>query len=227
MTSRLWFAFLLIVGLMLAPLSVTAQAPLRKADPCAGNDPNIICPANSVWAGFTAMSLTMSDNPQTFQNRWRIEISKDKYVKLSIDGESEGQKQNGKILFVAGNAMLTTGLVLKEGYEIDSLDGPVLMAQLVTGLLQYAFPDGPKAILKDMSIDLAENTKAIRVATQSASGTFTPPWQIKGKVSKAGEMVKYDLIFVLARKDKGMNMNLSGSWEVEGSDLDSGHIRGG
>ena len=45
---------------------------------------------------------------------------------------------------IAGRALLMWGVPHEKGYEIDALDGPVLMNSLAVTLLDQAFPKGPE-----------------------------------------------------------------------------------
>jgi len=214
-------ATLCLVCLMISPSLASGQMPLRKADSCECNDSTMICPSRSVWAKFGTVSLVMSDDAKTVQCKWQLQTTKDGDIRLLIDAQDERQRQNGAILLIAGNVMLTNSLTLKEGSEIDSLDAPILMIQLATGLLQYAFPEGPKAILKETSIDLTENTKGIWLGTPSTNaGPIPLPWQMKGKIGKTGEKVVFDLKFIRNPKEsREASMNLTGSWEASPSSL--------
>jgi hypothetical protein len=211
------FAILVCV-IVVFPLLASADQPSArsKKDPCSDpREANIICPVRSVWAKFSRISLDMSDNPQTFRARWLLEYSKDKDMKLSVDQLGQTGTSKGQIMVVSGKIMLTTGLDLKEGYEIDALDGPILMMQLTMGLLESSFPDGPKMINKQTALDLEEKTKSIRVATRSAGGMFSPPWKVKGTANKTSETVTFDLHFSTQPLGaaKGMDANLRGAWD--------------
>lgn len=214
-------AFLSLVCLMISAFSAFAQVPWSKADSCESNNSTMICPSRSVWSKFGTVSLVMSDDAKTSQAKWQLQTTKDGDIRLLIDVEGEGQKQKGAILLIAGNAMLTNGLTLKEGSEIDSLDAPTLMVQLATGLLQYAFPEGPKAIPKEISIDRTENTKAIWLGTPSTNaGPIPLPWQVKGNIGRAGKKVVFDLKFIRNPKEsRERSMNITGSWEAAPSSL--------
>jgi hypothetical protein len=127
----------------------------------------------------------------------------------------------GTIAMVGGRVMLTKGLKLEPGYEIDALDAPVLSIKLVMIVLGRVFPKGPEEVTGARNIGRT-NTIGIKYATPSASGYIAPPWHVKGKVNKLADgTVTFDmaLTFPLEQTDKKnrtYTMNMSGQLSMLG-----------
>jgi len=147
-----------------------------------GNDSE--CDDVSAWTVFTRVTLRQSAPDSTESIEW-VGSFDQKTFDVSIDVRSHGSKEPmaGTIALVGGQVMMTKGLTLRPGYEIDALDAPVLSTRLVMILLKRAFPKGPDSIIGTMNIDRTDKV-GIKYATPSASGYIPAPWHLKGKVSK-------------------------------------------
>lgn len=89
---------------------------------------------------------------------------------LEIEPKSPATSK-GRILVIAGRAMLMKDVAHEAGYEIDALDGPVLTHQLVMTSLDQAFPKGPGSVASGKpSFKIVQKKRAIRIATSSAGG---------------------------------------------------------
>jgi hypothetical protein len=147
-----------------------------------GNDPE--CDDVSAWTVFTKISLTQSVPGSTEAIEW-VGLFDQKTLDVSIDIKTHGSKERmaGTVALVGGQVMITKGLTLRPGYEIDALDAPVLSMRLVMILLKRAFPKGPDTIKGTLDIDRTDKI-GIKYATPSASGYIPAPWHLKGKVTR-------------------------------------------
>jgi hypothetical protein len=144
-----------------------------------------------------------------------------KALDVSIDIAKHGAKEPmaGTVGLVGGRVMLTKGLKLQPGYEIDALDAPVLSMRLVMILLNRVFPNGPEQIPGPTALD-HNGRVGIKYATPSASGYIPAPWHVKGKVSKLADgTVPFDLAlsFPLQRQDgqrSTLTINMKGEFAV-------------
>jgi hypothetical protein len=193
--ASLHLAKLFCIALFLAtPFSVTASCD---------KDPE--CDDVSAWAAFTRITLrqSISGSPEAIE--W-VGLFDHKSHDASIHIITHGSKEPmaGTVALVGGQVMLTKGLKLQPGYEIDALDAPVLSMRLVMILLKRLFPKGPDEIAGPTDIDRTDQV-GIKYATPSASGYIPAPWHLKGKVSKlpAGRL-PFDLVlsFPVERQDK-------------------------
>ena len=135
---------------------------------------------------------------------------------LSVEFTSIPPKgARGRIVVVDGRALLMRDVQHEAGYEIDALDGPVLMAQLVVTLLDQAFPAGPSSVLTSHPVQVKQKTRAIRIATQSASARFDAPWVLTGTVRRRAQRVEYDLRFSARTSEGPYSFKARGLWQKE------------
>src|SRR4051794_34477717 len=163
--------------------------PLR-ADDCRHQRTGDICAAGSPWSNFTRFRLQLRDEGHSTTTVMTMHGSDD----FSIDIENVSGT-GGTIIVVGGRAMLMKGVEHEMGYEIDALDGPVLMHQLVTTLLDQAFPNGPTSVGDSVPIKLVQKERAIRIATMSAGGRLEAPWTLTGTARRVDNRIEYDLQF--------------------------------
>jgi hypothetical protein len=196
-----------LVALFMFALSSTAWAD------CGQKDPDI-CAAGSPWYAANHVKLAVSQPSTADITRFTLTVPDPLNLVLDLDNVFEGKPQKGTIKLVEGRAMLTRGLTLERGYEIDALDGPILSYQILVSLLSQAVPNGPDKFTGAKSINIKEKKKGIRVATMSASGYFSPPWGLIGSVSrKDKETVDFSLQFTYTHNKTSAVLLLDGTWK--------------
>jgi hypothetical protein len=131
---------------------------------------------------------------------------------FSIDIE-DAPGTRGRLIVIGGRALLMRGVPHEIGYEIDALDGPVLMHELVVALLDQAFPRGPGALRGVVPIKIVQKSRAIRIATASASGRLEAPWSLTGTARRDGARIEYELVFAFTASDATKSMRVAGVWE--------------
>jgi len=179
-----------------------------RADDCRHQKTGDICGAASPWSNFTQFRLQLRDEGHSQTMVMTMHGSDD----FSIDIEDVSGTR-GTIIVVGGRAMLMKGVEHEAGYEIDALDGPVLMHQLVITLLDQAFPNGPTSVVGSVPIKLVQKERAIRIATQSAGGRLEAPWSLMGTSRRADNRIEYDLQFVLTADRSTKSLGFTGFWE--------------
>ena len=178
------------------------------------------CDDVSAWADFTRITLRQAVSGSAEATEWRMSFD---YATsdASIDTSTRhaGKPMAGTIALVGGQVMLTKGLSLEPGYEIDVLDAPVLSARLVTILLQRVFPGGPDEIRGRRKIDRTDPL-GIKYATPSASGYIAAPWRVTGEVSRGADgTLPFDLTlaFPIREQDKtSVEISMKGELGVLG-----------
>jgi len=198
----------LISFLFMSFVTADALADCGKSDD--------ICAAVSPWARANTASVRVQPENSPDFDLWDFKFGRENDLLLRIETHRDKQQTQGEILLVSGRAMLTKGISLDKGYEIDALDAPVLMYQLVVSLLGQALPEGPEKLAASRQISMAEPKRGIRIATHSASGRFPPPWSVDGTIEKVGILqFDYSLDFAYPAEDGGetVKMRLSGNWK--------------
>lgn len=193
------FALLRVARVSLA--TILLAVPFSIGASC-DKDPE--CSDVSAWSSFTRVVLKQSSPGSTGAVEW-IASFDHKAVDASIDVVTRGSSKAmvGTVALVGGQVMLTKGLKLEPGYEIDALDAPVLSIKLLMIVLGRIFPRGADEIAGSRSIDRTDSI-GIKYATPSASGYIPAPWDVKGQVSKLADgKVRYELAltFPVEQKD--------------------------
>jgi hypothetical protein len=132
------------------------------------------------WADFSTLTLNFSED-QSKGTTWSG-VFDEKARDFLIDVQMlDPQPAKGRVGMVAGRVMVSKGMTLRPGYEIDAIDGPILSMRLVLTVLGRVFPDGPGAIVGLAEVGRDDDV-GIRFGTPSASGYIAPPWRVSGTV---------------------------------------------
>ena len=101
-----------------------------------------------------------------------IELLSDGDARITAIDRSASSDRWPVIVSVGGQVMLIQNVELEEGYEIDAMDGPVLMLQLALTLLEKGIADGPESLPTEGIVEVQKDEQAepIEVSTTSAGG---------------------------------------------------------
>lgn len=163
------------------------------------------CGDPKAWAGFTRVVLNQSSLGSPDFVEWKASFDHEtKDILIDTDLRGSSTSMTGSIAMVGGRIMMSKGLKLEPGYEIDALDAPILSMKLVMIVLGRVFPSGPAEVSGDKDIDRTDKI-GIKYASPSASGYIPAPWIVKGKIRKlGGGNVTFDLTltFPMEQGDK-------------------------
>ena len=174
------------------------------------------CGQRTAWHQGNHIVLEIRDPQKDSRQHleWFIYESGDVLIKKNE--HYNGINSLGKIGIVSGRKMITNGLELQKGYEIDAVDGPALMMQLLIRLLDEGRPEGPRTVKTNVDINHMETTNSIRVATTAASGEFGVPWKVNGSLSPGkGGAIEYELDFISEVSSGNYRLIMSGRWQIE------------
>jgi len=179
----------LLTVLAIASLQLVVQSVYAAC----GGDPE--CDEATGWSNFTSITLDLGEPAKPPFAKWRGRFDHaTNDILIDVDEKYGDQAMKGSIALVGGYVMLTKGLQLERGYEIDALDGPILGLKLVTILLGREFPAGPSSIVKTKKISRNDQV-GIKYASPSASGYIPAPWKLTGSVTRQVDgAVTYDLL---------------------------------
>ena len=172
-------------------------------------------PHKAAWQDFNVIKLSVEDNQNSWKANWLITIDKEKNT-ISIEKDDYFRNQNlkGTLIVLAGKTMLSRGLTLKKGYEIDALDTPIIMMQLLFDILNKTTPTGPSSVTQKLRVDHAEANMPIHISTKSASAHFNAPWRVEGLFSKSSkDTIEYNFSFATSVHD-GINYTLKMNGEL-------------
>lgn len=134
-------------------------------------------PNLSGWTDFTKLFIKLNPDRSDYLFL-TFERYRDNDEKIDI----ESSKQTGTVLVVNDQYMLTRGLDLRPGFEIDILDRPLLTRGLILKLLYSSFPKGPPTKQGAYPIDHIDNFHSLHVSTRSTSEDYLAPWDIQGNI---------------------------------------------
>jgi hypothetical protein len=170
------------------------RAPSRGAEE---NDDSR-CPSFNDWSQADHIIVeTTSPNDSSY---WRVELqaSPQSDARIDIESRNPTKAEKGTIL-VVGKGMATKDLTVVQGYEIDTVDGPVLQTQLVIALLLRAFPSGPAEVRGEDRVDIEDKESPIELTVGPGGHAFAiyqAPWSLRGLVRrKHAGVVEYELTF--------------------------------
>jgi hypothetical protein len=178
-----------------------------------GNDPNDTKanPTLTGWSEFNKLILKLNPDRGDF-----FFLDFERYKNNDVRINIEDSVKKGTILVVNNQYMLTQGLDLRPGYEIDILDQPLLMRELVLKLLYSSLPKGPPMKQGTYLLDHIDNFHSLHVSTKSTSEDFLAPWDIKGNMDciEPGSLTfKFSVNF----KNKTRPLEILGEWLAQAS----------
>jgi hypothetical protein len=163
------------------------------------------------WESGNRIALRASDGISI--GDWQFELAEHDDLRLRLDQRAPDEALAGELVVVEGRLLLSKGLELPPGAEIDALDGPVIMLKLVLELLEHALAAGPEAIEHETPVDV-HGSEGVRIATQSAGGEWPAPWHLQGRVDRSGSVIRFDLTFTSGLgSDAESRLELGGQWE--------------
>jgi hypothetical protein len=184
-----------------------------SAAPACDNDANAICVAQSPWNGANVAKVLITQPDNKDYEDLSLEVHDQRNLAIHVKSATGGKLQQGTVMLVNGRLMLTKDLPMEKGFEVDALDGPVLMYKLAFSLIHEAFPAGPAKLSGNKSVDLKEPKRSIGIATNSASGTFGAPWTLRGVLNRKDvETVAFNFEFIFFSGGANHEMRLNGVW---------------
>lgn len=189
-----------------APKHATCLVTAAVTAECAGH-----------WASGNRFLLRGTSAGKSTRVEWRYEFAENRDLQLGVGAASPGSAKSGAIFLIDDRAMLTTGLTLTSGREIDTLGVPVLSLQLVIDLLDRAFPAGPSALHGRQPLDEADNAIPLNVAAHGAKGFVPAPWRVTGAAERLSDTrIAFDLTLAfkpMLEDAEPQRIHFSGFWE--------------
>lgn len=172
-------------------------------------------PPTSEWARGNRVLLGVTQAALGFSAQWRFERSTTGDIFLERQENRAGRVETGTFLLIDG-ALIARDTRLEPGKELDAVNGPLLMLQLVLQLLERSVPGGASQLGADIRVDITEPTRALSVSGIGADGEFSAPWRLSGVVGPAGKgIVKFDLEFSSTQARSGLRYEttIAGIWQ--------------
>lgn len=184
--------------------------------------------AGASWALSSRASLDAKTPDRDYRADWTFEVSPQHDFMITLDEHYGARQRKGKLLVVAGQALLTHGLQLAPNAVMEAMDVPILTYKLALHLLAHAVPRGPGSVDQRQHFDVTERHQSIKLATATASTQYNPPWSVAGEVEPVANKdntIHYQLDFTFeAGRDKAhqttQHLLLNGVWEQNKATLD-------
>jgi hypothetical protein len=161
------------------------------------------------WAA-TDIGVSETIDGESGRATTRIETTANGDARISVDIAGGHTRDAGTLMLISGRWIVSRGLIIKHGAEIDFLDAAALNSQLISALLQAALPNGPPESGLTVDVSVSEKSRPITVATNSASGEYGTPWTVQGIVTAASRSVHYELTFAFTNGKNRRTVRLSG-----------------
>jgi hypothetical protein len=210
-----FLACLLVAAAATAALPVAAQ---QKAPACKGAE----CDRNTPWKKLTQVSLIASEPDSPALEIYRAEFDPARGdVAINVDLRRADGDVRGTVAMVGGRVLLTRGLAVETGRELEAFDLPMLNIQLAQILLGRALPEGPDTLRGERRIE-HQGKVPIDYGTAGARGRIEAPWKVTGRVARVQTgAIHYDLLLEAPLKDtrkKGekLRMQLQGELAMLG-----------
>lgn len=173
-------------------------------------------PPASEWARGNRVLLGVTQPALGLSAQWRFERATTGDIFLERQENRAGRIEAGSFLLIDG-ALIVRDTRLEPGKELDAMNGPLLMLQLVLQLLERSVPGGPSQLTRDMRVDVSEASRAIAVTGVGADGEFLAPWRLTGTIGPGGKgIVKFELEFVSAARGQSgarYETSIAGIWQ--------------
>lgn len=172
-----------------------------------------LCARGSAWASTKSMVLNVLSKGMQISASYDIKIYANRDMKLIIqDPQLIKGDSPGEAILVAGRALLTKNIEIKENNAIHVLDGAALFRQLVIAILKLASENGPADTPLPFHQKIEEAKYPINATTQSASVDFKSPWNaVVDLKRKDKETIIFKIQFGFVLEDgKKADMELHG-----------------
>jgi hypothetical protein len=186
-------------GLAVVAAVLTASPGSRALEPRAAWNANDI-----------SVVETASGHEASASTRFEVGNNGDARITVSLHDTA---RTSGTILLIAGRWMLSQGFSPPAGNDIHAMDVAALNSQLVIVLLTAALPKGAPPPGAPRHVFVTEKNNPIRIATETASAEYRPPWTVDGTVSvtAADAPVGYHLSFTWSAQEHPTTRVFSGT----------------
>lgn len=170
--------------------------------------------ASGPWLSATALTIEIATPGSSDHGLLTFAIPEPGSVVIDSDLTENSALVRSRVVLLDERVLLTKGVDTISGREIDAVDAPMLLHQLVVALLATGFPEGPNDLRRRSIIDVEETRRGIAVATSSATGFYRAPWRASGQIQRTdGQTISYafDFEYSLATGAR-RNLSLKGTW---------------
>lgn len=205
----------LLLGLTLPGQFETsaADAPAGAAR-CRVSAPTAECRSN--WTDGNRILIRAGNPDQDIHLEWQYDLAENRDLRITVTAARGTDAETGVVVLIENQAMLSRGLTLTPGQELDALGIPALSLQLVLDILELTIPDGPSSVIGPRRI-LAADDAVLKIATPGARGVIPAPWRVDGTVERISPArLSFDLTLAFRPIPEDADervMTFAGYWE--------------
>src|ERR1017187_6778301 len=109
------------------------------------------------WFKMNFASIRESQPDSPGWTSYVFEVTPVSDMRIQITSFEDGKRSEGTLMLVSG-VLLVKDWPLEPAYEIDAIDAPALVLQLVNKLLALGAGKPPSELTRHLSVDLTEKT---------------------------------------------------------------------
>ena len=191
---------------------LTAVTTVAVAQAQPAEDKTAPCIDVVQWRDINQVSMKVGSPDAEERMEWTLAYHDNNDILIRVARCNEDGTQPCTIGMISGQVMITQGVSLEPGYEIDALDMPLLMTGMLVRILQRIAPGGMASVARNMTVDHQERHYQICVATASAKLKHPPPWSVSGMLeAQSPQKIAYDLRFQREQGGRQVALILSGT----------------
>lgn len=199
-------------------LPTAIAQPAAASTACKG----AACDRVTPWKSLTQVSLIVSEPDSPTLDIYRAEFDPARGdVAINADLRRADGEARGIVAMVGGRVLLTRGMPVEAGRELEVFDLPMLNIQLAQILLGRALPAGPESVRGERRIEHRDKV-AIDYGTAGARGRIEAPWRLTGRVARVQTgAIHFDMMLEAplkepAKKGEQLRMQLQGELAMLG-----------
>jgi len=166
----------------------------------------------SAWSEMNHASIRVTTADDGDYQQFDYELTPQHDVRIRIEDMAHGKATKGAVMLVDG-ALLVKDLPLEHGEEIDAIDSPALILQVVDKLLAWS-SRSPREIHGRLPLDISETARDLSVSTASAEAEYPAPWTLRGSVeAKTDGAIGFDFVHAFRTEDVPIEIHYRGVWQ--------------
>ena len=165
------------------------------------------------WSEMNHLSLHVTTADTGDYQQFDYEITPQHDLRLRVEDHVKGEATRGSLMLIGDRALLVKDLPLEPGAEVDAIDSPALVLQVIEKLLA-ASGKSPREIHGKLPLDVNETAWDLSVSTASAEAEYPAPWTLRGSVeAKTDGAIAFDFVHAFRTEDVPVEIHYRGVWQ--------------
>lgn len=165
------------------------------------------------WSEMNHVSVRITTAQGGDYQQFYFDITPQHDLRVRVEDSAKGQATKGSVMLIGEHALLVKDLPLERGEEIDAIDSPALILQLIDKLLA-ASGKAPREIRGKLPLDIQETSWDLSVASASAEAEYPAPWTLHGSLeSQSDGAIAFDFVHAFRTEDVPVEIHYRGVWQ--------------